>query len=69
MGAGLNFTLRDLARAGEMIRRGGMYNGQQFVATKIIDEIRKGGDRGDFSERGHTSIWIARIFGLTSSLE
>jgi hypothetical protein len=48
MGAGLNATLRDLARAGEMIRLGGQYNGRQVMDTETVDEIRKGGDRGKF---------------------
>jgi len=48
MGAGLNVTLRDLARAGEMIRRGGSYNGRQIIDAEVIDEIRSGGDRDKF---------------------
>ena len=44
MGAGLNVTLRDLARAGEMLHRGGLYNGRQILAAETVSEIRKGGD-------------------------
>ena len=44
-GGGLNLTLRDLARFGELIRLNGRYNGQQIVPKAVIDDIRKGGDR------------------------
>ncbi len=55
-GAGLNLTLRDLARFGEMMRLGGSYNGQQIVPTVVIDDIRAGGNREQFAGAGYTQL-------------
>ncbi len=55
-GAGLNLTLRDLARFGEMIRLGGRYNGQQIVPEAVIDDIRQGGDRAIFAPAGYQTL-------------
>jgi hypothetical protein len=66
-GAGLNATLRDLARFGEMLRRGGEYNGQRVFDKAVIDDLRKGGDREKFKAGGmpfragysyHNQWWI-----------
>ena len=51
-GAGLNATLRDLARCGEMIRLGGAFNGQRIFAQAVIDDLRRGGDREKFKASG-----------------
>ena len=55
-GAGLNLTLRDLARFGEMMRLGGRYHGRQIVPTVVIDDIRAGGDREQFAGAGYTQL-------------
>lgn len=55
-GAGLNLTLRDLARFGEMIRLEGRYNGQQIVPKAVIDDIRRGGDPARFAPAGYTTL-------------
>ena len=55
-GAGLNLTLRDLARFGEMMRLRGHYNGQQIVPASVIDDIRAGGDRERFADAGYTQL-------------
>jgi CubicO group peptidase (beta-lactamase class C family) len=55
-GAGLNLTLRDLARFGEMVRFDGRSNGQQIVPKGVIDDIRKGGDRALFAQAGYASL-------------
>ena len=47
-GGGLNTTLRDLARLGEMLRRNGFFNGQQILPRGVLDDIRRGGDAGLF---------------------
>lgn len=47
-GAGLNATARDLARFGEMLRRGGSYNGQKIFDKAVIDDTTQGGDRDKF---------------------
>lgn len=64
-GGGLNTTLRDLARLGEMVRRNGFFNGQQIVPRGVVDDIRRGGEAGLFCrsnpppQRGWTyrSMW------------
>ncbi|MFN3592649.1 MAG: serine hydrolase domain-containing protein, partial [Thermaurantiacus sp.] len=47
-GGGLNLALSDLARFGEMVRRGGIWNGQRIVPDGAIASIRAGGDRAAF---------------------
>jgi CubicO group peptidase (beta-lactamase class C family) len=52
-GAGLNATARDLARFGEMLRRGGEYNGQRIFAKAVLDDtFVKGGDPEKFKAGG-----------------
>ena len=52
-GAGLNATARDLARFGEMLRRGGEFNGQRIFAKAALDDIFvTGGDREKFKAGG-----------------
>jgi CubicO group peptidase (beta-lactamase class C family) len=55
-GGGLNLTLRDLARFGELIRLQGQYNGQQIVPETVIDDIRRGGDRACFAQAGYKTL-------------
>lgn len=66
-GAGLNATARDLARVGEMLRRGGEFNGQRIIDRAVIDDLRRGGDREKFKASGmafrpgysyHNQWWI-----------
>ena len=66
-GAGLNATARDLARFGEMLRKGGEYNGQRLLDRAVIDDLRRGGDREKFKAAGmpfrpgysyHNQWWI-----------
>jgi CubicO group peptidase (beta-lactamase class C family) len=47
--AGLSATLRDFARFGEMIRRGGFFNGRQIVPASVVAKIRAGGRKSDFA--------------------
>jgi CubicO group peptidase (beta-lactamase class C family) len=51
-GSGLNATARDLARFGEMLRRGGEFNGQRVFAKAVVDETARGGDREKFKASG-----------------
>jgi CubicO group peptidase (beta-lactamase class C family) len=79
MGAGLNATLRDLARVGEMIRRGGMYNGRRILAKKALAAIFQGGDPKKFKKSGMTirikmgytyrnQWWVMRAAGVIEAL-
>lgn len=52
-GGGLNASLRDLARVGEMMRNDGRFNGQQIVPKAVVDDIRRGGDREMFAKAGY----------------
>ena len=55
-GGGLNLTLRDMARFGEMMRLGGQFNHQQIVPASVVDEIRGGGDPAKFAKAGFTLL-------------
>jgi CubicO group peptidase (beta-lactamase class C family) len=55
-GGGLNLTLRDLARFGELMRLDGRYDGQQIVPKTVIDDIRRGGDRALFAQAGYKTL-------------
>ncbi len=47
-GGGLNASLRDMARFGEMIRLGGRWQGRQLVPAAAIAAIMKGGSAAAF---------------------
>jgi len=70
-GGGLNLTLRDLARFGEMIRQGGSFLGQQIVPTAIVDDIRRGGSRDHFALAGYSLLsgWSYRTMWWVSHNE
>lgn len=53
---GLNLSLRDLARFGEMMRRDGRWNGRQIVPASVVAEIRRGGDREKFKAGGYHTL-------------
>jgi len=55
-GGGLNASLRDLARFGEMMRQDGRYNGQQIVAKAVVDDIRRGGSKEHFAKAGYALL-------------
>jgi CubicO group peptidase (beta-lactamase class C family) len=48
-GGGLNATVRDLARFGEMMRRGGRWHGRQIVPEEVVRDIRFGSDPTPFT--------------------
>ncbi|WP_336986706.1 serine hydrolase [Altererythrobacter aquiaggeris] len=41
-GGGMNLCLRDMARFGEMMRAGGMFDGRRVVPQPVVDRIRAG---------------------------
>ncbi|MCY1169542.1 6-aminohexanoate-dimer hydrolase [compost metagenome] len=55
-GGGLNASLRDMARFGEMMRQGGKYNGQQIVPQKVVADIRNGGGKAEFAKAGYKTL-------------
>lgn len=55
-GGGLNTTLRDLARFGEMIRNKGKFNGQQVIPEAAITEITTPGDKDKFAPAGYKTL-------------
>jgi len=55
-GGGLNATLRDLARFGEMMRLDGRFNGQQIVPKSVVEDIRRGGDPAKFARAGYATL-------------
>lgn len=58
-GGGFSCSLRDLARVGEMLRRGGRVGDLQVVPEAAVDDIRRGGERDLFARGtyGHLSGW------------
>lgn len=55
-GAGLNVTTRDLARFGEMMRRGGEFNGQRIVPEAVVADIAGGARTEDFAKAGYVTL-------------
>jgi CubicO group peptidase (beta-lactamase class C family) len=55
-GGGLNLTLRDMARFGEMIRQGGSFLGQQIIPAAVVDDIRAGANRDHFALAGYVLL-------------
>jgi CubicO group peptidase (beta-lactamase class C family) len=53
---GLNATLRDHARFGEMMRLNGRYNGRQIVPASVVEDIRRGGSREQFAQAGYATL-------------
>lgn len=76
-GAGLNLTLRDLARFAEMMRLDGAFGGEQVVPAPVIADIRGGADRDHFAKAGYVTLpgwsyrgqwWVSRDrFGAYSA--
>ena len=55
-GGGLNTTVRDLARFGEVMRNRGHFNGRQIVPASVVDDIAKGGDPKKFAPAGYATL-------------
>lgn len=55
-GGGLNTTLRDLARFGEMMRNHGKFNGQQIIPAAAVNDIESGADKEHFAKAGYAQL-------------
>jgi len=55
-GGGLNTTLRDLARFGEMIRNHGKFNGKQIIPEAAVSDIESGADKDHFARAGYALL-------------
>ena len=55
-GGGLNATLRDLARFGEMMRNRGRFNGKQIIPAAAVADIERGGNKDDFVKANYTLL-------------
>lgn len=55
-GGGLNTTVRDLARFGEIMRNRGHFNGRQIAPASVIDDIANGGDPRKFTPAGYKTL-------------
>jgi CubicO group peptidase (beta-lactamase class C family) len=55
-GGGLNLTLRDMARFGEMMRLGGRLNDQQIIPAEVVADIRRGGNPDHFALAEYTLL-------------
>lgn len=55
-GGGLNTTLLDLARFGEIMRCRGLFNGRRILAADTIDTIARGADPAKFAPAGYATL-------------
>ncbi len=55
-GGGLNTSLRDLARFGEMMRNGGKHRGKTIVPAAAVADIVKGGGKDDFAKANYATL-------------
>jgi CubicO group peptidase (beta-lactamase class C family) len=55
-GGGLNLTLRDMARFGEVMRLDGKFNGHQIVPKSVVGDTRNGADKAKFAGAGYKTL-------------
>jgi len=55
-GGGLNATLRDMARLGELIRQCGSFAGQQIIPESVIADLHWGADPAQFVVNGPRTL-------------
>lgn len=55
-GGGLNLGLRDMARFGEMLRNGGVFQGRRILPAAAVADIRRGGNPADFAQAGYRQL-------------
>ena len=61
-GGGLNASLRDIARLGELLRNNGEYNGEQILHPDVVKDIRAGAQYPAFKKPADSSMesWTFR---------
>jgi CubicO group peptidase (beta-lactamase class C family) len=55
-GGGLNASLRDLGRFGELIRNQGNWRGEQIFPREAVTDIQRGGSKEAFAKSDHTGL-------------
>jgi CubicO group peptidase (beta-lactamase class C family) len=55
-GGGLNATLGDLCRFGELMRCEGAWAGKQVIPAQVVADIRRGSDPAKFAGAGYTLL-------------
>jgi CubicO group peptidase (beta-lactamase class C family) len=55
-GGGLSAGLRDLARLGQTLLDGGVFNGKRIFPESVLQTIRKGGDKEAFRSAGYAAL-------------
>ncbi len=55
-GGGLNATLRDLCRFGELMRCEGAWRAEQIIPASVVADIRRGSDPAKFAKAGYTLL-------------
>lgn len=67
-GGGLNLTLRDMARFGEMMRLGGVCNGRRIIPAEVVEDIARGANRDHFALAGYVLLpgWSYRTMWWVS---
>lgn len=55
-GGGLSAGLRDLGRFGQLMLNGGELNGERLFPVEVVENIRRGGDRGAFEAAGYEAL-------------
>lgn len=55
-GGGFSGGLRDLARFGQLLLDGGVWQGEQLVPRRVVEDIRAGGSRAAFARAGYPGL-------------
>ncbi|WP_052055894.1 serine hydrolase [Myxosarcina sp. GI1] len=53
---GLSAGLRDLGRFGEMMRRGGSWQGEQAIPQSVVEDIQQGGSQEKFAKSDYDKL-------------
>ncbi|MBE0482019.1 MAG: serine hydrolase [Bacterioplanes sp.] len=63
-GGGLSAGLRDMARVGQLLLNGGVWQDQRIIPEQAIARIRQGGSREAFSKAGYSNLPGASYRGM-----